>query len=289
MIDKNTFSEEVWQAELEVRADKAAAEFKAFVKTVAQLRHPVSGCPWDLEQNHESLRRYMIEEAYEAAETMLGDSASSELLDELGDVLLQVVLNSQLSVEKGQGDIEDVVKGIREKMIRRHPHVFAPTDTPISSQEVSEAWVSIKQKEKPKGHVEFTFAKAKKVHPALTQAYQIGKIAKKIDFDWKTPHEVFNQLQSELKELLHEIQIDDKAKIAEELSDCFFSLAQLSRHLGLEPEDVAHRGNLKFLRRFDVMEELAKARGADISKLGQAKLEELWIEAKQKRNSKIKK
>ncbi|RYZ60460.1 MAG: nucleoside triphosphate pyrophosphohydrolase [Proteobacteria bacterium] len=278
---QKTFSEEIWQAELEERAERAALEFKAFIKTVAQLRHPIRGCPWDLEQTHESLRRYMLEEAYEATETMVNEP-TADLIDELGDVLLQVVLNSQLSSDTGRGRIDEVVKGINEKMIRRHPHVFAPKNEAITADEVTEQWAKIKQKEKPKAGAEPIFKKAKKVHPALTQAFQIGKTAKKIDFDWHSPAEVFDQLQSELKELKVEIDKGDEPKIAEELSDCFFSLAQLSRHLGFEPEDIAQRGNLKFLSRFEMIEALALEKKLDVTKVGQAKLEELWSEAKAK-------
>ncbi len=278
---KEKFSESAWQAELEARAEKAAEEFKAFVKTIAQLRHPIRGCPWDLEQSHESLRRYMIEEAYEAAETMGGES-SEELIDELGDVLLQVVLNAQLTVEAGRGDIKSVVQSIREKMIRRHPHVFTPETIGLSAQEVSDQWQRIKQKEKPNDYREGVFAKAKKVYPALTQSYQIGKIAKKIHFDWQSSAEVFEQLQSELRELEYEMKAGDNSKMAEELSDCFFSLAQLSRHLGFEPEEIAQRGNSKFLQRFDRVEALAEEQAIEVTTVGQQGLEKLWGEAKNK-------
>ncbi len=279
MAGGKDFSEEKWEAELEERSEKAARLFKEFVKTVAQLRHPVRGCPWDLEQTHLSLRRYMIEEAYEAAEHMTGSAQSAELIEELGDVLLQVVLNSQLTVEAGSGDIIEVVRSIRDKMIRRHPHVFAPTEKPLKSADVVDQWAVIKQQEKPKATS--VFAKARKVTPALTQAFEIGKQAHKIAFDWQKPTEVLDQFKSELAELEHEIHAQDEPKIAEELSDCFFSLAQLSRHLGYEPEDIAHRGNLKFLKRFDKVEALAKAEGLDVTTAGTAKLEELWLKAKQ--------
>jgi len=281
MTGDKEFSEALWQAEVEARAERGAKEFKAFIKTVAQLRHPSRGCPWDLEQSHESLRRYMLEEAYEAAETMVSEP-TAELIDELGDVLLQVVLNAQLTVESGRGDIEAVVRGIKEKMVRRHPHVFAPppSDERITAEAVTDQWAVIKQKERPKGYGDGVFAKAKKVHPALTQSFQIGKIAKTIHFDWQTPQDVMGQLDSELNELRVEIKANDTAKIAEELSDCFFSLAQLSRHLGFEPEEIAQRGNLKFLRRFQAVEALAKEQGIDVTTAGQVTLETLWAKAK---------
>lgn len=279
------FSEEAWAKELEERSEQAAREFKEFVKTIAQLRHPTRGCPWDLEQTHESLRRYMIEEAYEAAETMLPSGSAHERTDELGDVLLQVVLNAQLQSDHKEGDISAVIRAIREKMIRRHPHVFAPSDQAISSGEVVQKWAEIKQKEKPKGHKHGFFHKAKKVHPALTQAFEIGKSAQKIDFDWHTTGEVAAQFASEWKELEHEIAAGDQTKIADELSDCFFSLAQLSRHLGFEPEDIAQRGNTKFMQRFELMEKIAEERNQDIETLGQSGLEILWKDAKKRQKS----
>lgn len=274
------FSEENWAAELEERAEKAAREFKDFVKTIAMLRHPTRGCPWDLEQTHETLRRYMIEEAYEAAETMLPSSPAQERTDEFGDVLLQVVLNAQLQKDSAEGDIVSVIKSINEKMLRRHPHVFAPSEGSVSSEEVVKQWAVIKQQEKPKDQAQGFFHKAKKVHPALSQAFQIGKAAQKIDFDWHTTAEVARQFTSEWKELEVEIEGGDQAKIASELSDCFFSLAQLSRHLGFEPEDIAQRGNTKFIQRFELLEKIAEERKLDVRTLGQAGLEVLWNEAK---------
>lgn len=279
------FSEETWAKELEERSEKAAREFKDLVKTIAQLRHPTRGCPWDLEQTHESLRRYMIEEAYEAAETMLSSGTSAERTDELGDVLLQVVLNAQLQSDNKEGDISLVIRSIKDKMVRRHPHVFAPSDKTLSSGEVVQNWAEIKQKEKPEGHKTGFFHKAKKVHPALTQAFEIGKAAQKIDFDWHSTKEVAAQFLSEWKELEDEIAAGEKSKIADELSDCFFSLAQLSRHLGFEPEEVAQRGNSKFVKRFELMEKIAEERNESIAKLGQKGLEILWKEAKKRQSS----
>ncbi len=276
---------DTWDIELEARAEAAAQEFKTFVKTIAQLRHPTKGCPWDLEQTHESLRRYMIEEAYEAAETMLPSATAHDRTDELGDVLLQVVLNAQLQTDNKEGEITDVIRAINQKMIRRHPHVFSPDDKSVSSEQVIEQWSIIKQKEKPKDHTDGFFHKAKKVHPALTQAFQIGKTAQKIDFDWHTTEEVAQQFESEWKELAHEMHTGDQKKIADELSDCFFSLAQLSRHLGFEPEEIAQRGNTKFIQRFELMEKIAKEQNRSIETLGQAGLELLWKEAKKRQKS----
>ncbi len=279
MKESKTFSKKEWTDALNARAEAGAEEFKSFIKTIAALRHPITGCPWDLEQTHESLRRFMIEEAYEAAESMLPSGSAEERTEELGDVLLQVVLNAQLQADNGEGDIASVVKGINQKMIRRHPHVFAPSDKAVTKDEVKANWSEIKAKEKGESKPGI-FHKARKIQPSLTQAYAIGKAAQKIDFDWHSTIEVAQQFESEWAELKHEMDADDGEKIADELSDCFFSLAQLARHLGFEPEEIAQRGNLKFMRRFEMMEKLANERSVDISTLGQGQLEKLWREVK---------
>lgn len=263
----------------------ANTAFAAFCATIAALRDPVSGCPWDLEQTHATLRRYMIEEAYEAAEAMTG-SDPRELCDELGDVLLQVVLNAQVALDSGTFSIVDVVNAIEAKMRRRHPHVFGDdaTKTAITTGQVRSNWDVIKADEaqgkakKPGGH----FAEAEKKHPAAAQAVKIGKLASKIRFDWDKPEEVFAQLASEVEELRAEFAAgaNDKARIAAEIGDVYFSLAQLCRHLDLDPETVAMDGNRKFLRRFAALEAIAASRGQVVKDATREELEQLWIAAK---------
>jgi MazG family protein len=250
--------------------------FERFCATIAALRHPVTGCPWDLEQTHLSLRRYLIEEAYEAAEAM-GEGDTREICDELGDVLLQVVLNAQIAKDARTFTIDDVVNAIDAKMRRRHPHVFG------DGSKVS--WESIKADEKAAagkkpatGH----FADAAKKHPAAAQSVAIGKLAKKIRFDWDEPKEVFDQLASEVEELRAEFAAGklDRARVSEELGDVYFSLAQLCRHLDLDPETVALDGNRKFLKRFAVLEGLAEKRGVAVAGAAREVLEGLWKDAK---------
>ncbi|WP_141736426.1 nucleoside triphosphate pyrophosphohydrolase [Oligoflexus tunisiensis] len=276
-----TYDENDWEKELEVRAAEAGRIFSDFVKTVATLRHPVRGCPWDLEQDHKSLRRYMLEEAYEAAEAMFGTD-EAHLLEELGDVLLQVVLNAQLAHDKGRGDIRDVTTSINSKMVRRHPHVFGDlAGQGIDKAEIKTNWERIKATEKAiKQHKAGYFADCVKVVPALTQAHKIGKRAHTIHFDWDSPADVLKQCQAELQELEHEMVAADRDRLHDELGDVFFSLAQLSRHLGVDPEVAAQQGNAKFLRRFAVMEEIARVRGQEVTQLTRDELEALWKEAK---------
>jgi len=261
-------------------------KFADFCELVAQLRHPVTGCPWDLKQNHESLAKYMIEEAYEAA-TVMKENDPAKICDELGDVLLQVVLNAQIATDNKTFGIEDVIQSIHSKMYRRHPHVFGSDEDKKAREvpQIMKRWEEIKHAENE--HLaDKPYMEQKGVHkvfPATTQAAKIGKAARSIKFDWKTPDQVFDVLLSEIQELKNEWQKShDKSstEIYSELGDVYFSLAQLCRHLDLEPELVAMDGNHKFLNRFKKMEDLAKKHGENVTSISEARLEELWNEVK---------
>lgn len=269
-----------WNDKTKARAAEAGKRFADFVETIARLRHPKTGCPWDLKQTHESLRRYMLEEAYEASEAM-GSGDERHMAEELGDVLLQVVLNAQLGDDHGRWSIEDVIEGIDSKMKRRHPHVFDADNVKAgSAEEVLQQWSAIKAKEK--GAAKRLFDEEKSVFPSLQQAYRIGEKAEKIAFDWDNVADVFAQLESEMAELKAEMvkRPREPAALRAELGDVFFTLAQLCRHLGLDPETVAQDGNRKFLKRFAQVEDLAQARGLDLVKASTAEKERLWQEAK---------
>ncbi len=267
----------------------AAAAFADFCKTIAKLRDPVEGCPWDLQQTHDSLRRYMIEEAYEAARVMAradhDSNDSRELCEELGDVLLQVVLNAQVAADRKGFQIADVIKSIDAKMRRRHPHVFgsdeARQDREMSS--IKSNWEVIKAEEKKKKSAATngdSFFAGIEGYPATIEAYEIGKRAAKIKFDWNSPAEVLAKLLSEVDEMKDEWEKGDRTALMAELGDVYFSLAQFSRHIGVDPEVIALDGNRKFLDRFAKVEALAKKRGVKIPDADQATLESLWEEAK---------
>jgi len=265
---------------------KVAGEiFSQFVTTIAWLRDKDKGCPWDLEQDYKSLRRYMVEEAYEAAEAMSG-SDCGEICDELGDVLLQVVLNAQIARDEGHFSIIDVIDAINKKMLRRHPHVFSVAKEGVTSAEVRSNWDKIKASEKlaklRNDQAVGVFTGASKVHPSTIQALHIGKKAAKINFDWETPQQVFDQLKSEVGELEFEVKQDsfDIEKVSQEIGDVYFSLAQLCRHLKLEPETVAMDGNRKFLNRFSRLEAIASSEGKDVKSVSRDELEQLWLKAK---------
>lgn len=263
--------------------DAVAQAMQDFCRTIATLRDPRLGCPWDLKQDHVSLRRYMIEEAYEAADAMTGDDAPA-LRDELGDVLLQVVLNSQVARDHGRFSLLEVIQAIDAKMRRRHPHVFGNEAERLarSSTEISHKWQAVKAAEKlaQTQKSEGLFSDLSPRHPASLEAVAIGKVAAKIKFDWADAAPVFEQVRAEVAELDAEMQLRDPCRLADEIGDIYFSLAQLCRHLHLDPEVVALDANRKFLRRAAAMEELAKKRGMRLDALTSVQLEDLWREVK---------
>jgi len=273
-----------------IDSNEIKAAFGSLCETIAALRHPVTGCPWDLEQTHGTLRKYMIEEAYEAVDVMEPVNYQ-KLREELGDVLLQVVLNAQLAKDAGQFTIVDVVRDLDAKMKRRHPHVFGDQNNPNakSSREKSDIktkWEEVKQQEKSQSGDAvakgiFDQLKAGNINPASRMAVAIGKVAKSISFDWNNSEDVFAQLESEIAELKQELNTNSsKSNIVAELGDVYFCLSQLSRHLDIDPEVCAVDGNKKFLSRFRTLENIAEKKGLDVKTAGTAQLEELWKEAK---------
>lgn len=265
--------------------------FWSLYKTISKLRDPQDGCPWDLEQTHRSLSRYMLEEAYEAVTEMLeGDDQA--LSEELGDVLLQVVLNAQVAQDRKAFSIVDVIQTLNEKMIRRHPHVFDPKHkTMAMAKDQKSQWEAIKAKEKAAGpshgQAYFKANGVDKVYPATRKASAIGRLAAKIDFDWSNLTDVWQQFTSEVSELDHELSLLDadssqcKQRIKDELGDLYFSLAQVCRHLGLDSELVAHHGNNKFLSRFEKVEQIASKDSTCVTTATKDQLEKYWQQAKQ--------
>ncbi len=286
---------------------EAAREFSAFIKTIAKLRDPTKGCPWDLDQTHLSLRPFMLEEAHEAVEVMTSDHQSKKkgihnpICEELGDVLLQVILNAQVATDNGTFSIADVARVINEKIIRRHPHVFGGKrnrSNVTSAVQVKEQWDQIKKVEKggnkKRGEVTphqsdkslFTDANTK-TFPSTLQALRIGKIAESINFDWPDSEPVFRQLTSEVQELERELTKKKKVdldKVKKEIGDVYFTLAQLCRHLKVDPETAALDGNRKFLKRFSALEGLARKEKVELAKTNMKTLEALWIRAKKLEN-----
>ncbi len=260
-------------------------EFSALLKVVEFLRGP-DGCPWDKEQTHQSLTRFAIEEAHELSDAIDGGDAR-EIREELGDLLLQVVLNSEIARQDKTFDIHDVIATLNEKMIRRHPHVFGDVKVKDSG-EVLANWTQIKAQEK--GTKEFAFDIPAAL-PSLIRSQKIGEKTEKIGFDWDSVaavwekvHEEVGELEVELKALSDaESAADSKAtlqRVENEIGDAFFSLAQLARHLDLDAEQCSRKANQRFESRFAKMREMVKADGKQWEALSAPDKESYWQKAK---------
>lgn len=260
--------------------------FEKMVEVITQLRHPTKGCPWDLKQDHKSLLRFLIEESYEYLHAV--ETQNYELMEEeLGDVLLQVVLHCVIAQETNKFDIESVSKVLSEKMIRRHPHVFEDSSLAQTEEQVKENWQKIKESEKSSTqaqHIDASYLS----FPALFSSYKIGKKTNQINFDWDRAEDVLAKVEEELEELKEEIsakKVDPKL-VKEEMGDLLFSAAQLARHLGVEPEEALRDANRKFINRFTSMEKLIKNDKKNVLSMTQLEMDEYWklvkIEEKKK-------
>ena len=250
---------------------------------MARLRDPERGCPWDRVQTFRTIAPYTIEEAYEVADAIEREDLAG-LLDELGDLLFQVVFYAQLARETGGFGFEDVVDAITGKMIRRHPHVFGD-ERERSAAEQSERWEAMKAAERSarRGGDRDRDSLLDGVPialPALTRAVKLQRRAARCGFDWPHPDEVFDKVSEELGELKQAVRAGDRAAIDDELGDLLFTVANLARHVGADPESTARGANRKFERRFREIERRARASGASADALDAAGLERLWSEIK---------
>jgi tetrapyrrole methylase family protein/MazG family protein len=255
---------------------KTLNQFADLVQVIADLRGP-EGCPWDKEQNHRSLTPYAIEEVHEMVEA-IETQDDSHIREELGDVLFQVVLHSQIAKERGAFEINDVIENITSKIVRRHPHVFS--DVVVrNTDDVIKNWDEIKKAEKT---TKLKSTKVIDVPPsmaALQRAHKIGEKTKKLDFDWSDALEVINQLKFEIVELEQAITSRNVDHIRHEIGDVLFSAAQVSRHLGVEPESSLRETNNRFLTRFEKMVEIVG--GVDeFVRITKEEKEMLWSQAK---------
>lgn len=261
--------------------------FERLLAVIAKLRDPSGGCPWDLEQTHQTLKPYLVEEAYETLDAIdegKSDNSYTKLKEELGDVLLQVVLHAQVAKDNKSFTIDDVMKGLIEKLIRRHPHVFGDVKA-ASAKEVTENWEKLKLKEQPAG--KGMLIGLPRSMPALLKCHRIGEKVARVGFDWAESAEVREKVREELNEFL---EADDKkqrdaAHVKEELGDLLFTVAQLARKMGLNAEDVLAEANDKFCKRFAQIEELG---GHRLGEKTPAQLEEYWqqVKAKEKKATK---
>jgi MazG family protein len=259
--------------------------FEKLKEVIADLRHPTDGCPWDLKQTHQSLLKYLLEESYEFVEAVeSGDPKKME--EEIGDVLMQVLLHAQLGSEKKVFDIESVSAKLSEKLIRRHPHVFEKKDTSLSAEQVLINWEKIKAEEKLReaGEKDHHRIKSSVLNaPPLMSAVKIGKKTNDIKFDWDDYTQVAYKVEEEWQELKEELtphRTLNRDAVFEELGDLLFSVAQLARHLEMDPHDALRAANKKFLRRFHAMEDLMLQKGVVLEDMDQSQMDVYWNQAK---------
>ena len=246
------------------------------VEVMARLRSP-EGCPWDNEQTHSTLRRYIIEEVYEVLEA-IDEKDPAHLCEELGDLLLQIVFHSRMAEESGDFSVQDVVDTVTEKLIRRHPHVFGD----ISVQDAAEVivnWDAIKRREKA-AKPQSALDGVPKGLPALLRANKLQMKAAKVGFDWDDVAPVWAKVAEELGELREAAELGDKAKIEDELGDVIFAAVNLGRFLGVEAEVALNGTNNKFVRRFQQVEAAIRTKGLKWKDLDLAAMDELWEAAK---------
>ena len=278
--------------------------FDAFVRTIAKLRSPEGGCPWNRAQTHESIGDYMIEEAYEAVDAIQSKDAD-HLREELGDVLLQVVLQSQIAADAGEFTIDDVCAGIDEKMIRRHPHVFADVDA-SDANAVAELWEQVKLAEKQEADAKAAAGEHESLldavpthFPALLQAQKISRKAVAVGFEWETLDDVWDKVAEERAELEEAYAAAPKSADGKVLStdyatrdplvtavelefgDLLFVLVNIARKMGIDAEGALRASNEKFRKRFAKVEEGAWSEGRSVEDLTLAEMDAYWERAKE--------
>jgi MazG family protein len=246
---------------------------------MATLRDPERGCPWDQEQTWESIAPHTLEEAYELADA-IAQGDPGKVRDELGDLLFQVVFQSQIAEERGLFDLEEVAAAIGSKLERRHPHVFGEA-TVRSAAEQTVAWEAHKAAERrATGGGEGALDGVTLGLPALTRAAKLGRRAGAVGFDWVRAEDVLGKVEEEVRELHGALSAGDAVHSREELGDVLFSLAQLARHLGADPEEALRAANAKFERRFRCIERMLAEHGRHPRDATPDELEALWTAAK---------
>lgn len=264
----------------------AAAELDKLIAIMARLRDPISGCPWDLEQNFQSIVQHTLEEAYEVAEAIETNDMPA-LVSELGDLMFQVVFYAQMATEAGDFAMVDVIKSITNKMIDRHPHVFSSVEIKTASAQTV-AWESHKAAERAKlaaalGSAPSALDGVITALPALARAEKLQKRAARVGFDWRNAAEVTQKVEEELGEIRAEISAGaDQMKIDEEVGDLLFAVTNLARHLRVDPEGALRRANAKFERRFRGVEAILRGEAQEPATAGLERMEEAWNTIKER-------
>ncbi|APX90924.1 nucleoside triphosphate pyrophosphohydrolase [Brevirhabdus pacifica] len=249
------------------------------VEIMRRLRDPQTGCPWDIEQDFASIAPYTIEEAYEVADAIERQSWD-ELRGELGDLLLQSIYHAQMADEAGLFDFEDVAREIGDKMVARHPHVFGSDTTPKTAEQQTADWEAVKAAERAGKAETRTLDGVALGLPALLRALKLQKRAARVGFDWPDTGGVMDKIVEESRELAEAIDSKDTDHIAEEYGDLLFVMANLGRHLGLDPEAALRAANAKFVRRFNAVEDRLQQLGKRPEQSTLEEMDALWDAAK---------
>jgi len=253
----------------------AGEAFEELLKIMQTLRSE-HGCPWDRAQTPETLRSYLIEEAYELLES-IDHNEKDKIKEELGDLLFQIVFQAQIAAEEGAFNMKDVLEAIIEKMLARHPHVFGE-ETLKTKEEVLQRWEEHKKREgKLKDSIMEGLPKAL---PALLKALRAQERAARVGFDWDTPEDVLEKVQEELQELKQAIKSKEPDSIIAEIGDLLFSIVNLSRQLNINPEDALRRSTDKFIKRFQQIEYKARQKGLQLHNMSIEEMNHLWEQVK---------
>lgn len=255
-----------------INMQEETKEFKRLLEIMNKLR---AECPWDKKQNNESLRHLTIEEVYELGDAILNDD-NSEIMKELGDIMLHIVFYAKIGEEKGAFNMSDVLRNINEKLIRRHPHIFS--DVVVrDEEEVKENWEKIKMKEGRKSVLEGV----PKGLPAMVKAFRMQEKAKGVGFDWNNTEQVWHKVLEEIKEFNEEVKSNSNLdRIEDEFGDILFAMINYARFIGVNPENALERTNKKFIKRFNYIEEHAQKEGRSVSDMTLDEMEEIWCKAK---------
>jgi tetrapyrrole methylase family protein/MazG family protein len=254
--------------------------FSKLREIIAELRGP-DGCPWDKEQTHDSLKKYLIEETYEVIEAINNEDID-HLVEELGDVLLQVMLHAQIGEDDGYFSIDDVIEGLSAKMVRRHPHVFGNAKAD-NAEEVVQNWQEIKRQEKGETRSAILEGVSKSL-PNLLRAYELQKKAAKVGFDWQEITPALEKVKEELEEFVQELNgTEESSELAKkEFGDLLFAFVNVARFLKIHPEEALFETNEKFTRRFQYVEEMVEKSGRAFEDHTLEELDQYWDEAKLK-------
>jgi XTP/dITP diphosphohydrolase len=248
-------------------------QFERLLAIMTELR---AKCPWDKEQTFESLRTLTIEETYELADAIIKED-KTEIRKELGDILLHIVFYSEMGSETGDFDIYEVCKGLCEKLIYRHPHIYADAKAE-NSEAVSQNWEQLKLKEK--GGNKTVLSGVPRSLPAMIKAHRIQDKARAVGFDWEQPEQVWEKVQEEIREFQAELSAMDRDKMEAEMGDLLFSIINAARLYDINPENALERTNQKFIQRFNYLESKTISQGKNLKDMSLAEMDVIWEEAK---------